>query len=313
MGNSFNLINNFFVRLFAIITMIFTIITILKDFDVIQISKYGIKGVVSLILISIFIDLVIIPIKIRAKIEKNSPAVIEMEKKITKRMGTLLSSRTNDPKVIDRTHYYFSVFRQDLLDYTQKDYHSIRILKGINKSKTMSDGLIYSESTEYKIAFEHITFKAVDIKTGKDLLVTCLADKKEKLFTHVFKIHFLHSIKPEEEFEIGYYIKLPEELGVLSEESEMMSISLARITKGVDVLNFNVCLNFQPRSVKTYTFDEAKGTFLLNTDCNVEEYMPHNDIEKMFNIEVDWSSKPYIIKMKHDKPDKNVHIIEYYK
>ncbi|PAD28287.1 hypothetical protein CHH60_27080 [Paenibacillus sp. 7523-1] len=305
------LVNNFFARLFGVVTILFTILTIFKEFNVLKLERFGIYGILSLILISVVIAVLTIPFKINSERGKRTQAAIEMKKKINQRVGTLFSSRTDNHEVIDKTHHFYEVYRQDLLDYSQRDYHSIRVLKGFNKSKELSDGLIYSESTEYKVAFNQIEIKAIDLKTNNELVVECLDDEGKKLNTHVFKINFRHSIKPAEEFEIGYYIKFPEELGILNDSSEIMSISLSRITRGVDVLNFNLCLNFKPRSVKLYSFDINKGAALINSECTVEEYIARSRIEEMFEIK--WSSKPYVINMHYKKPDRQVYIIEYLK
>ena len=227
------------------------------------------------------------------------------------------SRRSLTKKYEDKTHKFTYIFRQDLLDYSVansvgRDFVSIRVLKGKNISSHVSDGLIYLECTEYKSHYSDIKIQAVDLKTGKNLRVEFIdRNEKDKYFEFPFKIYFATPLKNNEEFEIAFMINLLNELDVLKEDDEIMSISLSRYSKGVDSLEFNVCLNFEPTTVHV-EHKKKNGEFELdNNFVEVEEYTPKSDIERMFNI--NWSGQPYIIRWRCEKPKYELYAINYRK
>lgn len=100
------------------------------------------------------------------------------------------------------------------------------------------------------------------------------------------------------------------ELDVLRDDDEIMSISLSRYKRGVEELEFNVCLNFEPSSVQV-EYLKNKKLYLHNTKAKVKEYVPQTDLENTFTIQ--WSETPYIIKWKCKNPKCDLYAINYRK
>lgn len=219
-------------------------------------------------------------------------------------------------KYKDKTHKITYLFRQDLLDYSEKNkkeknFVSIRIIKGRNVSSQVSDGLIYFECTEYKTYCKNIKIKAIDLKTKKPLKVEFVdINENNKYFGFPFKIFFSTPLQKNDKFEIAYSISLHRELDVLKEDDEIMSISLSRYLKGIDELEFNVCLNFRPSSVHV-EHKIGSGFMYNNNDVTIEKYIPSSEIEKMFDI--NWSEEPYIIRWHCNKPKHILYAINYRK
>jgi hypothetical protein len=214
----------------------------------------------------------------------------------------------------DKTHKFTYIFRQDLLDYSSsngKDFISIRVLKGYNSSNCISDGLIYLECTEYRARCSDIKIRAIDMNTGNPLRVEFIdRNEKDKYHEFPFKIFFHTPLNKGDSFEIGFIIDMLNELDVLKEDDEIMSISLSRYLKGVDELEFNVCLNFNPSTA--HAEHMKKGDFVYDKNkVVVEKYEPTLDIEKKFSIE--WSAPPYIIRWKCGKPKYSLYAINYRK
>lgn len=232
---------------------------------------------------------------------------------INHREGTR-RSLTNKYK--DKTHKYSYIFRQDLLDYgtsdkASRDFISIRILRGQNVSSHVSDGIVYFECTEYKTYCKNIKIEAIDLKTYKPLKVEFIdINENNKYFEFPFKIFFATPLQKNEEFEVAFSITLLNELVVLKEDDEIMSISLLRYIKGVERIEFNVCLNFQPSSVR---IGHKRGNVIEydNSEVTVEGYKPLKEIEKIYDIE--WSQTPYIVRWKCRKPKYELYVINYRK
>ena len=303
----------FFFKVTAIFMAIFTAATCLKEFGLVDIGKLGIKGFCVMLLISMIIAVMTLLTKNKQEGRLQTQEAKTLIEKLNNRMGTLMSSETIDEEVLDKAHSFDNIFRQDLLNYTTGDYHSIRILKGKNVEKRPSMCLVYCESTDSKTSFNELVIKAIDLKTGKELSVQPIGNRTAKVYTHKFKIEFASPIANQKDFEIAYYIKIPDELKQLSEDEEVMSITLKRILKDVQSLEFNICLNFEPRCVNVFKFyGKNKGAELLDMGCQAEQYIPTTDIEKHFDI--NWGEQvPYIIRTSYIKPDKNTYIIQYKK
>lgn len=269
-------------------------------------SGYGFFFLIATIILSISIS-VIWTIASVYKLDNKSRLEIEH------REG---SRRSLTNKYKDKMHKYTYIFRQDLLDYSTsnksgRDFVSIRLLKGRNVSSRASDGIIYFECTEYKTYYKDLRVEAVDMKTLKPLRVEFIdINEKDKYFEFPFKIFFATPLQKNEEFEIAFSITLINELDVLKEDDEIMSISLSRYSKGVEKIEFNVCLNFQPSSVHV---EHKKRNFFEydNNKVNVEQYKPLKEIEKRFDIK--WSDTPYIIRWQCRKPRHELYVINYRK
>lgn len=226
------------------------------------------------------------------------------------------SRRSLTNKYKDKKHKYTYIFRQDLLDYSTsnksgRDFVSIRVLKGRNVSSNASDGIVYFECTEYKTYCKDIKIEAIDVKTSQPLRVEFIdINDNNKYFEFPFKIFFATPLQKDEEFEIAFSISLLNELDVLKEDDEIMSISLSRYSKGVEKIEFNVCLNFQPASVHV---EHKKGNIFEydNNEVKVEQYIPLKEIEKKFDIK--WSDIPYIIRWQCRKPKYELYVINYRK
>ena len=224
------------------------------------------------------------------------------------RIGSGLSFELN-PSHVDDLHKYLKLYRYDLLDYLKGDFYSIRRIKIKNITEVESNFLCYSESTENKCSFEQTQVKAYDYHTKKKLEVEPFELPKKLMLTHVFKIFFPKTLRPNEEYEFIYTIKLPNELKKLSKDKEVMSISLVRILNGVDDLKFKVCLNFKPTNCYVEYIDVMNKKIILGDCKKIKKYKPKLWYEKMFNIQ--WSSIPYEISWSCSCPKQKGYFINY--
>ena len=236
---------------------------------------------------------------------------------IKNREGT---RRSLSDEYIDTHHKILTLLRQDLLDYIPSDvssgkrkgdFVSIRVIRGKNVSSLPTDGFVYLECSEYKLRCKDVIIEAYDLKSGKELRVDFVdRNDDEKYFEFPFKIRFSAPLAPREEFEIAYRIVLTNELNVLRDDDEHMSISLTRYPRGVEELEFNVCLNFEPKSAQA-EYRRGDALFLDKTRVSVEKYLPTTDVEKLFPI--NWSEQPYIIRWKCHKPHRDLYLIKFRK
>ena len=230
---------------------------------------------------------------------------------LSARLGTGLSLQVNKDHV-DRVHHYDLLWRQDLLDYNTGDFYSVRRLQGTNVSTQLSIGLLYSESSEQKISFEQTGIEALDVESQEPLEVEPIDRGGELAFTHPFFIRFPTPIVPGGHFDVVYAIRLPGELDVLNQDSEIMSVSLARITQGVDTLTFNVALNFEPSWIEARCLSDSGEQIACDgTPPFVDQFTPGEWFEEHFDI--DWTSAPYIIRWSIQSPSSDLYIIHYKK
>jgi len=241
---------------------------------------------------------------------------------ISERVGSLQSM--NDIHS-DNYHKFTYIKRQDLLDYkviqrndsqtsSGRDFVSIRVLEGYNTYKNPTDGIVYLECSEYKAYYQEIKIVAYDMITKKELKVEFLGLNKDKKHTSFpFKIYFSKPLKQRETFKIAFSITLKNELEVLTDDDEIMSICLLRYKKGIEKLDFNVCLDFEPQVVNVLSQKKLGGDIFdfVGDSFTVEKYIPANDWEQLFNI--GWSSPPYIIRWGCYNPRRKFYAINYRK
>jgi SIR2-like domain len=229
---------------------------------------------------------------------------------INSRLGSGMSLQV-DPDRIDRIHRYSLVERTDLLDYTSGDFVSARRLSGTNESDLLSAHVVYSESSEQKLTFADVKVTAFDALTREPLTIEPLDDRDLAMFTHGYRILFSQPLSPGERFDIVYSITLRGELLNLSPVNEIMSVSLARITRDVEKLRFNVCLNFRPQMVRLECFDDQGSRVPRKGDPpKVSPFEPTEWYEELFNIS--WSAEPTAILWECLKPEGALYIINYH-
>jgi len=237
------------------------------------------------------------------------PGSHEYMKLLLRRLGTGLSTHVIEEHV-DTIHDYDLVLRQDLLDYSTNDFYSVRRLAGQNASARQSSFLIYSESSERKLTFTQTAVRAFDMASDNELVVESFLPADAMEFTHAFKIYFPEPIAPGEPFDIIYDIRLPGELEVLSPENEIMSISLGRIRRKVKHLDFNVCLNFKPKSVMVEYADAGlRSVPWVGKKPIVREFVPEGLLAARFSIP--WMAQPWNIIWGTDNPTSKLYIIHY--
>lgn len=311
----------------SIVATIFAVIQFLDYFKVYNFSNIGIKGLVMLVILAVIIIIVSI---IAESINKTSDAqnkINEINEKITDRIGVLKSSQKPDREMVDSVHYICMMERMDILDYATSDYLSYRMINGKNVSKKISAFLKYKESTDSKTAAKELLIKAYDLKTGKELKIE-FENNEQKVYVHNFKIMFTRPLRPNEEFSIIYFMKIPNELAQLDDNEEMMSISLNRFEKKIDILKFGVFLNFEPKHVETFMRKGDGTAQLLNCELIIDktnEIQIAEDFNKLIsetdgtqiinefkkcieNIKI--NSK---IKIEINNPDKETFVIYYRK
>lgn len=233
-----------------------------------------------------------------------------------------VDSRLN--KYSDNSHHYFSILRQDFLDYdldkqvkTKKDFISFRRFQGKVVSQK-SVGITYVECTAYRVKPSDIKVCAYDLKTNKRLKVIILdldTNKKSSYFP-IF-IYFPNMLHTGDKFDISFSVVLPNELKVLDVD-DRMSICLGRINCGVDKLIFNVCLDFEPTLVtvskheaRDFDKNELSLYFIEDNLPTVEKYTNCNEYER-YEISVGWGTKvPFIIRWECEKPTAFLYAINY--
>ena len=284
------------------------IIGFVNAFGIIS-SEYGIWHLMATIFLSIIISFIwrAIEVKINNKRLKITETNIE-DREATRRSLFL--------KHIDQSHRITSLLRQDMLDYADgsiggRDFVSFRVIEGINESLASTDGFTYVECTEYKCRCKDIKIYAIDLKTNHELRVAFIdRNEHDKYYEFPFKIYYATPLKSGEEFAIAFSIVLTNELDVLKDDGEIMSVSLTRYEKGVDKLYFNVCLNFEPSSAQV-EFRDGNDFYLEESPVLIEKYNEVSKIERKFRIK--WSSQPYIIRWKCIKPKHKLYVIKYRK
>lgn len=241
---------------------------------------------------------------------------------ISERVGSLRSM--NDIHS-DKCHRFTYIKRQDLLDYkvaqknnnppsSGRDFVSIRFLEGYNASKNPTDGIIYLECSEYKTYSHEVKIAAYDTITEKELKVEFLKlNVKKKYIDFPFKIYFTKPLKQGETFKIAFSITIKNELDVLTADDEIMSICLLRYKKGVERLDFNLCLDFEPQAVNVLSQKRLGGNVFdfAGDNFTVEKYTPIDNWERLFDI--GWSSQPYIIRWGCVEPRRKFYAINYRK
>ena len=295
----------------SIVAAIFAVMEFLEYFGVFSFSGFGIKGIISLFVISI---IGIICKIIYEKTQTPNDAqnrINEINEKITERIGVLKSSEKPEKDLMDSQHSIALFERMDILDYSTNDYMSYRIINGKNDSKSNSPFLKYKESTDSKTYAKELIIKAYDLKTGKELKVE-FEEKENKVYVHKFKIMFTTPLKPQQEFSIIYFIKIPNELSQLSDNEEMMSISLNRFEKKIEKLRFGVYLDFIPVQIETFLRNQ-------NSEAEIIDSIPKLDetgevaIDERFKIFMDNISIKSKIQLDVEKPKKETYVIYYRK
>ena len=295
----------------SIVTAIFAVMEFLEFFGIFSFSGFGIKGIIALFVISI-ISIICKIIYEKSQISNDAQSRInEINEKITDRIGVLKSSEKPDKDLMDSQHSLTLFERMDILDYSTNDYMSYRIINGKNDSKNNSPFLKYKESTDSKTSAKELIIKAYDLKTGKELKVE-FEEKEQKVYVHKFKIMFTTPLKPKQEFSIIYFIKIPNELSQLSDNEEMMSVSLNRFEKNIEKLRFGVYLDFIPVQIETFLRSQ-------NGDAEIIDSIPELDetgeivIDERFKIFMDNISIKSKIQLEVEKPKKETYVIYYRK
>lgn len=321
------LADSFIARAVAIFLFFLAIITGVKEFFLSSndfISKYSVPYFILSIIISIIISAIFTFYLKRYKIS-DSTNIDNMDNddgvksRLIDRIGSSRSLQIYYHDEVDVKHKYTQIKRYDVLDYSQSDYKSIRELHGINTSKESTLYIPYSESTEYKVSFKDIKIIAYDMATGQELKVECChANMNKKLNTHNFRILFNKPLKPNQIFQIVYYIECPRELECLNATDEIMSLSLVRIKKKIENVSFYILLDSKPSSTCMYSYDYNSKTALLMpelnedvrvTKCTQDSIGIRNDILTKFPID---TTKDYYLQGANiTKPNKSMYIIEY--
>jgi len=299
-------------QFFGILTILWLIYEILSALNIYTFDKN--KPYEYLISIGI-IFATIVTINILLNIyDKKSPIDKDFIEHMNDRIGSMKSLDINNDISIDNTHEYLLIHRQDYLDCNEGHYYSVRHLTGINTTNQLSDSLVYSESTEYKISYKDIKIEAYNYKTKEQLVIKSLKDEQKPTSTHIFKIHFHKPIDKNEQFDIVYSIFLPNELKCLNSQDEVMSISLIRIKKKVHNLIFNLCLDFNPTLVKVYSLKDLDNKYkLLKNNTKINKFNISKDEFKQFNFGISWSKEPYIINWSKKNPTDKLYVLQYFK
>lgn len=322
-----SLVNSFIARAATIFLFFLAVLTGMKDFIFGNIAFLGDKPIISfVILIAISIVLSLIITFLLKDVKKNVEDDFEtcdnneIKRTLLNRIGSSRSLEVYYDDEIDKRHKYSIIKRFDILDYSgSANFKSIRELKGINSSNKITTYIPYSESTEYKLSFNDIKIIAYDVSSGKKLKVECChANPDEKLYTHSFRIMFDQPLKPNHIFQIAYYIEIPHELECLSVRKEIMSMSLVRIKKKVENMQFYIMLNFNPSSMGYYSYNKKKRCFKTTSNQNDvvrESKISSNELgirdDILSKFPIDTNKLYYKIGMDVPTPSDSMYVIEY--
>lgn len=212
----------------------------------------------------------------------------------------------------DKTHRYSLVHRIDQLDYPTEDFFSVRRLVGRNETQRFSPFLLYRECSENKLRFEELGVQALDLKSGQTLRIEPQNDSRRLSFEHPFRICFNEPLRPNQEFDIVYAIRLPRELEVIPAADEIMSVSLRRMILGVEKLVFEVCLDFRPSSFLPACLLETRRIVVpAKLAIGSMAYAPISPWERNMGLKK-WSCrKPWRVSLTVEKPERAVYIINY--
>ncbi len=327
------IINNFFARLATIFAFFVTVSSALYQYGVIDDKEFTPFTFFIISIISFICSLIIalllrhfqIPNKDSVYHELNKPKDMKNPENVIieqmyNRVGSSRSLiRYKDME--DSKHKYSVLNRFDILDYNCANYQSIRVFHGTNASKSVSAYLPYCESTEYRISFNSIIIEAYNILTGKKLKIECANNSPdEKLCTHRFKINFDKPLQSGESFHILYYISFPHELSCLSQDKEIMSISLVRIKKKpIENLSFSIMLNYEPSLVRFFSYNEhSEKSKTLHSNEAVKKYRLAdciNDVNETIlkKLPIDINQEFYKTGINISKAKQTMYIIEYQK
>ena len=308
-------LNSLIVRVLAVLASLSLIYSYTKEFGLFEIQG----NIVSEKYIIIVTIAVIISVGLygafdwmfaRGSYFLDSAELSRLKSVLSQRIGTKFSFEVIDEKLIDRRHRYALLEREDFLSYEDGNYLSVRRIVGHNNSRLVSGGLIYCESTEYKISFEECEVVAFDTKTKEVLFVEPVTDTGYPLITHAFKIHFPSPIKRGEKFDITYRIFFPNEIRILDPQREIMSISLRRIKFPVGLLKFRVSLDFFPITTKAFERVGSKYYVHQSSRLSVSEYSGTENEIRSFLSNIPTGLKSTIT-LEVNKPNADMYIVEY--
>lgn len=304
------LISNFLARYVFLLTFIISIVTLFGNIDISEFPKIIFFVKIALVFITPFFINILFEI-FKKYIFENSEDISDIFNILNHRIGPQISLQTLDNRAFDYIHRYDLIIRQDQLKLSGTDYNSFRILKGTNISKNNSSYLIYTESMDIPISFKEIDIKAKNNANKKPLVIECINSITEKRLQHTFKINFDKPIMPNENFDISFSMTIPNEISFYHDIKNIQSISLIRIKQPIGRLIFNICLDFEPRAVKTYAKKRTKEIREINV-ATIKQYIPNNELQNFYSIQ--WgNSTPYIIETDIQNPDCIQYIIEFLK
>lgn len=88
-----------------------------------------------------------------------------------------------------------------------------------------------------------------------------------------------------------------------------MSIALVRLAHGVNRLDFNVCLNFEPLAVAGEFLGDDGRPVPAVPSPTIAPYMPEAWYER--DLDITWSAQPYAVSWRVDEPKAPMYIIRY--
>lgn len=290
---------------------VFAVMEFFEFFGVFSFSGFRVKGIIVIFIISVIAAIGKILYERNQTPNDAQNRINEINKKITDRIGVLKSSEKPDKDLMDSQHSISLFERMDILDYSNDDYMSYRIINGKNDSKSNSPFLKYKESTDSKTSAKELIVNAYDLKTGNELSVE-FEEKEQKVYVHKFKIMFTTPLKPQQEFSIIYFIKIPNELSQLSDNEEMMSISLNRFEKKIEKLRFGVYLDFIPAYSESFLRNQNSEAEIIDSSPEIIT-TERLDIDERFNKFMDNVSIKSKILLDVENPKKETYVIYYRK
>jgi len=183
---------------------------------------------------------------------------------LSQRRASIVSTQTTTTDSIEDACRVELLYRNDVLDYNTSDYVSVRQLSGRNLGRSVATSFLYSEATDFDIAFDDIQIDAIDTSSRKPLIIQGPKDSGEQCAKHEFRILFATPIERGQEFSIAFSIRVPGELSWVKRRTggQLQTISMAHYARPVSKLTLCLSLNFVPLAARGFSvksIDDARG------------------------------------------------------
>ncbi len=146
----------------------------------------------------------------------------------------------NSDEFPDKSHFYKSIKRIDVIDTPNLKYSNYRWIEIQNQGSTPTNHILHLESGDSKVRFSNMNFRAWQIfDDKKEPLYVDSQTTTQPAFKQFVKIYFKNELLPGESTKLFYRLDWPGEPGAYCENLNT-SIAFVRYPKGVGKLTFGI-------------------------------------------------------------------------